>query len=408
MTKTNPTSAPRILLLAGDVAGNRGDRAIRAALTGLVRRIWSDAQFLIISKQPDRDCREFGADVLGHNAASLVFRAAVARRCDFAIWGGGQLLQDDSSFVKNLYWFGVLFWTRRVLGVRIIGCGLGVGPLTTRAGRWLASLAMRQLDEFIGRDERSCDYVRELTHEKIPATVAPDIVWFLEPPSRETARAYLAKTEAVEFAPGEIVLGVALRRWFHLKKNVLPYSWSGGAKDGAGDERFERFLDNVAGALRSFCAGRKVRVLFFCMGEADWEGDASFARRVAAASGVTGHVLKLECDSQMIQGAAGCCNLFLSVRMHAALLALSMAVPSGAMYHVPKVLDLFASLGLGDCAMPIEAAAESDGAARIEKLLRHIESDRAALSAQLASRVADARQKETIYEQAIRRMMQHR
>ena len=399
-----PTSGPRILLLAGDVAGNRGDRAIRAALTGLVRRIWSDAEFLIISKQPDRDRREFGADVLGSNTASLVTCAAKARRCDFAIWGGGQLLQDDSSFVKNLYWAGVLWWTRRVLGVRILGCGLGVGPLTTHPGRWLASLALRQLDGFIGRDGRSCDCVRELT--RVPVSLAPDIVWFLAPASSADAQAYLAKTEGVEFAPGEIVLGVALRRWFHLKKNVLPYSWGGGAKEGAGDERFERFLYNVDGALRNFCDGRKVRVLFFCMGEADWEGDASFARRVAAASGVTGHVLKLECDSQMIQGATGCCDLFLSVRMHAALLALSMAVPSGAMYHVPKVLDLFASLGMGDCAMPIEDAAKDDGAARIEKLLRHIESERAALSAKLAARVGDARRKENIYEQAIRRMMQ--
>lgn len=395
-------STPRILLLAGDVAGNLGDRAIRASLCALLRRVWPGAVPVVLSRDAARDAREFGAEILGATSAALVTRAAVARRCDFAVFGGGQLLQDDSSLVKNLYWALLLWWTRRVLGLRIVGCGLGVGPLETRIGRWLARVALLQLDAFIGRDARSCDYAKQLVGGKIPISQAPDLAMFLGTSSRDEAVNFLAANEDVKIQPGEFVIGVAIRRWFHLKRRVLPYAWTGGEQAGERDERFERMLANIAAALRKFSDGRRVRLLFFCMGEAEWDGDSSFARQVAAATGLPSHVLKLSCPAELIRATTGVCDLFLSVRMHSAMLALSSGVPSAAICYVPKVRDFFALHGLEDCAMRIEDAAAPGGDAQIEALLAHVHESRGRIQERLRESFAAARAKEDVYADALR------
>lgn len=368
----------------------------------MLRRVWPGARPVVLSRDAERDTREFGAEVLGRTATSLVTRAGSARRCDFAVFGGGQLLQDDSSLVKNLYWAGLLWWVRRVLGVRILGLGLGVGPLDTKVGNALARFALLQLDAFVGRDARSCEHASRLVRGKIPVTQAPDLAMFLGSESREVAEKFLRENEGVKIESGEFIIGVAIRRWFHLKRRVLPYAWTGGEKKGARDERFERMLTNIAAALRKFAEGRRVRLLFFCMGEAEWDGDASFARQVAEATGLPSHILKLSCSAEMIRAATGVCDQFLSVRMHSAMLAMSSGVPTGAICYVPKVRDFFAMHGVESFALKIEDAAAAGGEAEILRLLCEVQDSRDAIRTKLNESFAAARAKEDVYVAALR------
>jgi polysaccharide pyruvyl transferase WcaK-like protein len=368
---------PRFLLLAGDVASNLGDRAIRAALVNLIRARHPDARFTILSRTPERDAREFGASVLGRSAAALVTRAAAAARVDAAIWGGGQLLQDDSSLVKNLYWAVVLGWVRRVLRLPILGWGVGVGPIGTGVGRFFAARALANLSSFTGRDARSAELVRELTRGRVPVAVAPDLASFLRsgpPPPRPPE------------AAGRVVVGVALRRWFHLRPAVLPYAVR--ARGGAEDPRFARLLENVAEALRAFGAARPAFLALFPMGTAAWEGDESFLRRVAERAGLPHAVVPTAGDAASTKAALASCDLLLSMRMHPSLLALSAGVPALGVAHVPKVGDLFAEWGQADGAIPVEAAAAPDGAARLASGLEGLWMDRDDISRDLRRRAA--------------------
>jgi polysaccharide pyruvyl transferase WcaK-like protein len=291
-----------------------------------------------------------------------------------------------------------------VLGLRIAGFGLGVGPLETRIGLQLARIALSQLDCFIGRDTRSCDYATKLLGGKIPIVQAPDLAMFLGSSTREEAVKFLAQNEGVKIEPGEFVIGVAIRRWFHLKRRVIPYAWTGGERAGERDERFERMLENISSALRAFSEGRCVRLLFFCMGEAEWDGDASFASQVARATGLPSHILKLTCPSEMIRATTGVCDLFLSVRMHSAMLAMSSGVPTAAICYVPKVRDFYAMRGVEDCAMKIEDSAAQGGDREILRLLNHVQESRERIKKQLLESFSAALAKEDVYVAALRGM----
>lgn len=213
----------RILLLAGDVRSNLGDRAIRAALCDMLRAMAPEAELHALSRTPERDRREFGVRILGRTPFALLRHAASLRGFSFALWGGGQLLQDDSSRVKNVYWALLLFWVRRVLRLPLAGVSLGVGPLQTGWGRWWASAALSHVDVLLARDRRSADEARGLTAGRRMVLEAPDLAWFLPAAGRAERDRHLAAVEASEPRAGELVVGIALRRWFHLRGSWLPH-----------------------------------------------------------------------------------------------------------------------------------------------------------------------------------------
>ncbi len=390
----------RLLLLAGDVRTNMGDRAIRAALVRMIRARDPGAEVTVLSRTPERDAREFGVTILGRSAAALFMRAGALHRLDAVAWGGGQLLQDDSSLVKNLYWAVILTWLRRVLRLRIAGLGLGLGPLDTAIGRRLAAAALSNLDLFIGRDERSCAWARTLTHGRLPTQLAPDPAIFLQAASPGEALRHLAAA-GVPRADGDIVVGVSVRRWFHLgRRRILPYAL--GARDArAARDAFDRFLDRFTNALKLFAADKPVRFLFFPMADADWEGDAVFARRMAAGLDHPAHILRLDCDASMTKALAGLCDLFVGVRMHPCLLALSMGVPAVGVYHVPKVRDFFETVGQADCTLAMEDVAADGGEAKLADLLNRTHGRRREIAAALRTCMGKLAENAGVYRSAL-------
>jgi len=391
-------AGPRILLLAGDVRGNMGDRAIRAALCALLQRRHPDARLFILSKTPERDAREFGATVLGRTPWALVRRFREVRRCHLAIWGGGQLLQDDSSRVKNPYWALILAWVRRVAGVRILGASLGIGPLATRWGRFWARAALRQLDHLIARDERSAQLARDVCGG-LSCEVAPDLAWFL-PPLRIPDR-----------TPGErpvLRVGIAVRRWFHLGRRWLPYAWRRTQAGGRENDRFDQFLRNLAAALAVVSRAHPLTLQFFPMASAAWESDAELSDRVGRLSGLPYEVLRLDGDAVDTRARLAGCDLMLSVRMHPALLALSQAVPTAAFNHVDKVHDLFCGLGMEGQCLPLESASAPDATPAIRELVEQTIARREALRDQLRGQLPDIWQQEVIYTAALARIMERK
>ena len=95
--------AARILLIAGDVAWNLGDRAIRAAIVDQFRRACPGAEVIAYTKTPARDREQFRIDGAVSSMRELLKRARYGE-FDAVLWGGGHLLQDDSSKLKCVYW----------------------------------------------------------------------------------------------------------------------------------------------------------------------------------------------------------------------------------------------------------------------------------------------------------------
>lgn len=168
----------------------------------------------------------------------------------------------------------------------------------------------------------------------------------------------------------------------------------------------EAVLDHLAEALRTWAAGRPVRLLFFPMASGGSERDAAFSRRVGESAGLPFHVLRLEAGAAMAAALTGRCDLFVSMRMHSALLAMAQGVPAITLYHVPKVRDLAEGLGLSGQTLPIEAVAGPGGARVLCDLLAETERRRDELVQTLARAAAQRPQGAAIYRETLQRMME--
>lgn len=404
--KSPPDQTTQILLLGGDVRSNMGDRAIRQSLIQMIRRVKPDAVIHALSKMPERDQREFGIHVVGKNFLSFFTGCNRLHRMDLAIWGGGQLLQDDTSLAKNIYWAVILIWISRILRIPIIGLGVGIGPLNTGAGKYFARKALNNLSEFVGRDPQTCEWARKLGSGQLNVKQAPDLALYLEPASPEDAWNYLSTVEDIKLGDDEVIVGVAVRRWFHLKQNqIIPYEWYSmfGRKEKKENRQFETFLSNLSEALKQFGQNRKVRLLFFPMSQQEWEGDALFSHQVAEASGLPAHILKLACDASMVKALSGLCDIFVSVRMHSAILAMSMGVPAAGIVHVPKTSYFYHLLGQDEFLLSMETAAEQGGSDSLNELLEKTFLQREDLASVLQGRLEILNENQSLYRDVLKK-----
>lgn len=357
---TEPRPSPRLLILGGDLRGNIGDRAIRSVLMNQIRRIDPNAEVFAVSRIPARDQAEFGLQVIAPSAAALLCKPRFLRSLTASIYGGGQLLQDDSSQVKNIYWAALLHGIRRLSRAPVWGYGLGIGPLQTRTGRFFARRALRSLNGCIARDARSAAWASQGIRPGAPVAVAPDPAIALEAASRDEAIAYLSQTEKVPFNADELRIGIAIRRFFPGRHGVLPSAWTAGREPES--PRFLRFKQNLAAALNRFGENRQIRVLFFPFYKSAWQDDARHAREVARQLRFPSHVLELNCPAGMVKGLQGLCDLFVGVPMHSTIFAMGAGVPTLGLAYADKISDLFRTLGLSDMLRSVDEIGEPQGA----------------------------------------------
>lgn len=375
--------SPRILILGGDLAGNRGDRAIRAVMMDQVRRAAPSAQVFSVSREPDRDREEFGVEIAAPSAVSLLGRPAFLRSVDLTLFGGGQLLQDDSSQLKNMHWAVVLRGVRALSPGPLMGFGLGVGPLCTPMGRFFAARALRSLDFCITRDQRSAEWATRLGGRGLATDTLPDPAVALRAEAAEAARRFLNDEEQVVCSPDETILGVAVRRFFPGRMGILPSAWTASRR--LHDAGYEAFKQNLAEGVNRFAQGKKVRVLFFPLYNAPWQNDSAQARDVARRLAMPAHVLRLSCGCSMIKALMGLCDLFVGVPMHSTILALGAQVPTLALAYTDKILDWYGELGLPEWAMPARLLSEPGRAGLLAEKLARLHENREQIRASLSA-----------------------
>ncbi|MDR3264740.1 MAG: polysaccharide pyruvyl transferase CsaB [Synergistaceae bacterium] len=140
--------------------GNLGDELLAEAATeALLRCGVGRERIVLLSNAPDDSSRRFGVAAVNRWKPDRV--AEVLRRSDTLLLGGGGLFQDATSLRSCLYYWGLVRMSN-FLGAVPWALGQSVGPLSTRAGRWLTRDALRRCRVVQVRDDASravCDYL---------------------------------------------------------------------------------------------------------------------------------------------------------------------------------------------------------------------------------------------------------
>jgi len=283
--------------------GNLGDEAILAGnLHALQSAGVTDP--VVFSWQPDQTAKEHKVCALPvlPGISGLRDFASRLKRGDLFILGGGSLLQDGQRRI-------VPFWLSRALCAKLRGCTVvfhaqGVGPLTTGLGRSLVkSLVPVTASVFTVRDKDSL----KLVPPRVPTSLVADPALLL-PPIVTTRQDYIA---------------VALR-----------------------NTKFDKQLQAVAQELKETAARLGLNLLYIPMHHPD---DLAVNTEIAHLTG--GKIYEGPHTVDGVRQALAAAEVVVAMRLHAAILASGLGIPSVGLSYDPKVRSFYDELGLSKCAL---------------------------------------------------------
>lgn len=329
---------------------NVGDDVLLYVALAETARVDREASFTVISELPELTPPGTRVRIVPGGRRFENVRQML--RHDVWLFGGGGLLQDGSPrAAEYLERLAGAARAVKALGRRIVLLGIGVGPLTTDAGRQAARRLLEHADLVTVRDEES----RALARTIAPACeidVTADLA-FLFP----------------RHAPIGPVHGPDGRK--RLGLSLLPFASSVG-RAGRNDEAIAVVLaDTLRGVLERHPEWDLTLFEFFS-GSSTY-GDARVLQLVRDRIALPGRVndLAYTGDFMTVFTEMKACDAFIGMRFHSCLLAHVGGVPCLMLSYHPKSESLASRLGLADDAvLPLLLLLDSHVVgARIEALL---------------------------------------
>jgi len=350
------SNAPLRILISNDGFGpNQGDRAILEVMTTDLR-----------SAFPGVEIRGF-LNSWTPTPASLLRFWRDLKWADVFLLGGGQVLHDHTCFLFLLA--AVLkLHAARMAGTPAACYAIGAGPIARPLSRRMVRRALNGTGLIIVRDEASAGLLAELgvRRDLVHVTACPAF----RLPARRTPQVD-ALLESGKGGGPRIV--VCPRHWFQYTHAVLPLRWTMWfRRDVPGIERFHALLDAMAGALRELARDRKASLFLLPMkksaggrdpGQDDDAVCLELARRIDMPGSV--RIIDEDLSPGEVKALLGGADAILTMRMHAAILALPQHVPCVALALSSKFADLYRRLGL-ETAVPIESVSS-------DRILRALE-----------------------------------
>jgi polysaccharide pyruvyl transferase CsaB len=298
---------------------NLGDELLGLALVRKVRACGVDP--LVVSIDPDLTRTRFAVDAIDHRRWPAIVGAI--GRADALITGGGSIIHDVTSKL-NLPYHLARPRLAAALRTPFSAVGLGIGPLTTGAARWMTRRVLGRARTVGVRDEASADLLRELGVERV--AVGADLALALPIPQ-------------VPVTPDRMV--VSLRP--PIPGGLLPVASRANRAD-------EEWVEAMAAALDRAAELTGLAVRFVPM---QTDRDDAVHRQVAAR--MRSPVTHAGPTLGTILDELAACRVVVSMRYHGAIGALMGARPAVLLEYTPKVGALAAEVGEGFGVLGCEA-----------------------------------------------------
>lgn len=348
------------------IVGNRGDLLSRYGILEALDR--HGAGPLTVFCHDAADLAGLDLPTAGNGRLFNLLPTRAGRRAlaaaDLVIWTGGLDLQDDSSLFKLAHML-LSFRSYRRRGQRVWVLMQGAGPLTTRAGRFLARRILGLVDRFLVRDSGSLRLLQGLGGSGLERCYDGIFLAGLDRLVATPAQAALVRPLTQRPARQPLV-GLNIRLWFHFGNSILPYHLARRrylARARAGMDRVVAAACQLTRRLRRDLGARVCLLSMYEPGTYPCEDDLPHLRRVKEAFADDGDVVLA--DGPL--GLGGFCelvrglDLMIGTRLHSTLAALRFGVPAINLAYTSKCGDIFGDLGLADRAIDLGTFLEQPG-----------------------------------------------
>ncbi len=325
----------RVLVAAWIGSTNLGDELIaRSIFEKLQGR---GATVTTLSVRPASTRSAHGIPAVSHLDPATVIRAL--RRSDRLVFGGGGLLQDESSFWNVPYQVSRL-WLARLLGVPAAAVGIGATGLSASIARRLTKNGLAHVRSVAVRDAESAQALMALGIREV--IVAADPAFALPVPDGRA---------------GDNLV-ICLRPSLAHRK-LVPV----GMRKGGGWVS-EHWLTSIASALDEACMATGLRPRFVAMQtDRDHDLHAAVAERMASPA----ELVVPSLDSVLDEIATG--TVVVAMRYHAAIGAVLAGRPTLLISYSSKMDALAVDLGSGVELLPNSAGAFSRLASEVSTII---------------------------------------
>jgi polysaccharide pyruvyl transferase WcaK-like protein len=318
---------------------------VLAGTLAALRRRCPSAHLTVASARPQFTAARHQVTAVQRTGLGL---PAALLRATVVVWGGGQMLQNESS--RPFLWFHLGFVTLALLlGKPVICYAQGVGAIRGGIERRWARWALGRLAAITVRDETSRHRLTALTHR--PVAVAADPAFCVEPAPPPVVAAALAAAGVA----GRPFIAVALRRWGHYTGGLRPVRWR--RPSPAQEQAHRKMVATFAAGLARLTEESGAALLLVSMCPGGDQGDDAVAddleRALAGRAAV--HRLPVWLPAPVLKGALGRADLVVAMRTHAGMLAADAGTAVVSLSYQGKGVAFMERLGMGDGVLLVEA-----------------------------------------------------
>lgn len=169
---------------------NSGDEAMLASIIKELRKAKGDIRLLVLSKKPKKTWARHNVDSVARANPISIIRAF--SKTGMLISGGGNLVQDLTSFQSMLYYTGLIRYAKS-RGLKVMLYANGIGPLIRKVSEKIAALVLSDVDVITVREANSFEILKKIGVEGPVTEVTADPVMGVDKPDESTVKQALAK-----------------------------------------------------------------------------------------------------------------------------------------------------------------------------------------------------------------------
>lgn len=292
---------------------NAGDELILMSLLNNLKDMGKDLEITVLSANPEKSKSRYKVNSVNRwNPVALV---KAVKMSDLLVFGGGGILQDITSSLSIMYYYGLIFLAG-IFGRKVVMLGQGVGPIRRKFNKGMAKYILAKVNAVTVRDAESARVLKECGPDGLKTVVTADLVYGLAPKIRNNGSGKKHSSFTV---------GVVLKE--------------------SGAAGLEKYIGGVCSKLQSEYGAGIIIIPFHL------QSDRQVSGRIAGSI-AAGEVVLWEEPSD-IMAVYERIDVVIGMRLHSLILACLFGKPfiaiqpgGGTSHYDPKIYNFMKSIGL--------------------------------------------------------------
>ncbi len=285
---------------------NIGDEALLHAIIKDLRSFKSDINIMVFSKNVMETMKTHG--VYSINRINLVKMLHAMKRAKLFIYGGGNIIQDNTSTRSLLYYLGTI-WMAKRMGLKVMFYANGISPLRNSISKMLTRRIVNRVDVITLREELSKHELERLCINQPRVQITSDPTLTLEAADDSEVDAIL-KNEGID-GPGPFI-GFSIRKW-------------------PGYEKYIKIIAQAADYVINLYGAKPV---FIPM---QYPADLNIANMIVSKMKGKGYIIKTKNSVSQTIGVIKKMDMLVGMRLHSLIFAACVNTPVVGLAYESKV-----------------------------------------------------------------------